>query len=99
MAVDLHFICKHGERHAHCGDQVFETGNWSVAEKTAAAAVGGRIYLHEKQKDPAWHGGTIISWHASEVKGRIAFKYRVDGPFRVKCSGGWGQEKAVVRQH
>ena len=57
-----------------------------------------RDYLHEKQDAAAWHGGTIIEWRiAPEEPERKKFKYRVDGPFRVKCHSGWGREKAIIR--
>lgn len=96
MTHNLHLICKHGANHSHLGNQMFETGNWAVANKTADLIVGGRIYLHEKQSQPAWHGGIVVGWRASNEAGRVAFTYRVDGPFRTKCPGGWGREKAIV---
>lgn len=95
--MELHYICKHGERHVHLGSQIFETGNWTASEKTADEAVGGRIYLHEKQDAPAWHGGTILEWRVSpEEPDRKIFTYRVDGPFRYRCLTGWGRQKAIV---
>lgn len=82
--MKLRFICKHGERHDHVSDGVFETCNWIGHEDTATEGVGGRVYPHEKQDAAAWHGGTIIDWRfAPEKPERKKFKYRVDGPFRV----------------
>lgn len=75
----------------------FETGNWVMAEDIAKEALGGRIYLHERQDQPAWHGGTIINWRPSEKPKRVIFSYILDGDFRVRCEGNWGQEKAIVR--
>lgn len=96
--MELHFICKQGKNHTRLGDEFYETGNWVVNEGTANEAVGGRVYLHEKQDEPAWHGGTIIEWRTSaEDPNRKIFRYRVDGPFRVRCREGWGREKAIVR--
>jgi hypothetical protein len=96
--MELHFICKHGERHVRVGENIFETGNWVLKDNTADGAIGGLIYLHEKQAEAAWHGGTIINWRVSdEEPDRKIFTYRVDGPFRVKCLHGWGREKAIVR--
>jgi hypothetical protein len=63
----------------------------------AAAALGGRIFLHEKQDEAAWHGGTITGYRRSDEEGRVVFTFHMDGPFRIKCAGGWGQEKAIVR--
>jgi hypothetical protein len=79
------------------GPNLFETGNWTVAKKTAQEAVGGRFYLHERQSDPAWHGGTITRWRPSAEPDRQIFTYIVDGPFRVRCTTGWSQEMAIVR--
>ena len=95
--MNIHLICKQGDGHENLGSQVFETGNWAISEKVAAEAVGGRVYLHEKQDEPAWHGGTVTGWRPSKEEGRVVFTYHVDGPFRVKCPGGWGREKAIIR--
>ena len=97
MTLDLHFICKHQENWKKISASVFETGDWTISDKKAQeASIGGRIYLHEKQNDPAWHGGTIKSWGLSKTKGRKFFRYEVDGPFRVKCADNWSQESAFV---
>jgi hypothetical protein len=98
VAIDLHFICPHQKNWSKVEPTLFETGKWKIGEKTAAEAVGGRIYLHEKQSEPAWHGGTIISWRRSDIADRQIFTYSVDGPFRVVCTTGWGREKAIVRR-
>jgi hypothetical protein len=98
MAVDLHYICKHGLNHKHLGDQVHESGEWTATAETAQEAVGGRIYLHERQKDRAWHGGTIISWRLAPDGERKIFTYKVDGDFRISCPGNWGQERAIIRR-
>jgi hypothetical protein len=99
MPTDIHLICKHGDRFSKIGDATFETGNWyGITDATADEAIGGRIYLHERQRDPAWHGGTIRAWRPSEEPGRKVFTYVVDGPFRVRLKEGWGQEKAIIRR-
>jgi hypothetical protein len=101
MAVHLHFICKQGLNHKKIANKLYETGNWQISEKIATESIGGRIYLHEKQDQTAWHGGTIISWRFSDkkyAKPRIVFTYSVDFIFRIKCEEGWGQEKAVLRR-
>lgn len=96
--MELHFICKHGDRHSRIEGQTYETGNWYINDDTANEFIGGRIYLHEKQDEPAWHGGTIKSWRVSpEDSTRKVFTYEVDAPFRIKCKNGWGQEKAIIR--
>jgi hypothetical protein len=98
MPTDLHFICQHRQNHRSLGNQVFETWEWSVSDEVAQEAVGGRLYLHEHQKRPAWHGGTITGWRPSGTPGRKIFTYTVDEPFRIICPGNWGQEKAIVRR-
>jgi hypothetical protein len=100
MPTDLHFICRHQHQlnWVKLGPTQFETGNWIVGERTAAEAVGGRIYLHERQSDAAWHGGTITAWRNSNEPGRIIFTYILDGPFRVKCPEGWAREAAIIRR-
>ena len=99
MTVDLHFICRHGKNHQHLGNQIHDSGNWTVANDVADEAIGGRIYLHEHQRDPAWHGGTILAWRfAPDGSLKKIFTYKVDGDFRFPCTGDWGQEKAIVRR-
>ena len=99
MPTDLHFVCRQGLNHKRLDPQTFESGNWKVSDDLAQSAVGGRIYLHEVQAEAAWHGGTIISWRpVPGDKGRTVFTYLVEGFFRVKCPGRWGQERAIVRR-
>jgi hypothetical protein len=69
-----------------------------ISRDVADEAIGGRIYLHEGQRDRAWHGGTVTKWRASPEPGRMIFTYVVDGDFRVQCNEGWGQEKAIIRR-
>jgi hypothetical protein len=99
MPVDIHLICRHGDKHRRLSRTEFETGNWKVGEKTAEDCIGGHIFLHEKQDLPAWHGGTLTAWRRAEDEpDRLVFTYLSDGfNFRVRCSGGWGQEVAIVR--
>ena len=98
MAMDLHFICSRQQNHQRLEGTVFETGNSVVSNETADEAIGGRVYLHEKKKEELWHGGTIVEWRRTDDGHRKIFRYVVDGPFRLRCPGGWGQEKAIVRR-
>jgi hypothetical protein len=95
---DLHFICKHQKNWSMLDAERFESGNWVVSEKMANEAIGGRIYLHERQKDAAWHGGTITQWRPWSDPKRKIFSYKLDGDFRVRCDSGWGNEKAVKKR-
>ena len=99
MLIELHYICRHQECWRKLDGNEFETGNWTCAEELASQAIGGRIYLHEHRSDPAWHGGTITNWRsAPEAPGKLVFTYVVEGPFRIVCRHGWGQERAVIRR-
>jgi len=69
MPTDLHFICRQYANWAKIGDNIFETGNWVVGEQVAKKAVGGRVYLHEKEDKAAWHGGTITGDHPANQVG------------------------------
>ena len=97
MTTDIHVICKHGQNFKNLGNSIFETGDWAVSDATASESIGGRVYLHEKQKDAAWHGGVIMSWAHATEHGRKILTYKVDGPFRLKHLEGWSQEIAIVR--
>ena len=98
MPTDLHFVCQHKMNWTKINLEIYETGNWVISDQIANEAIGGRIYLHENRKAPAWHGGTITACRSSSLPGRQIFTYTVDGPFRVHCTEGWGQEKAIVRR-
>lgn len=98
MPVDLHFICKQQRNHRHVEGSTFETWEWKVSTKTADEAIGGRVYLHETHRSDAWHGGTVTGWRPADDGIRKVFTYVVDGPFRVRCRGNWGREKAIVRR-
>ena len=103
MPVDLHFICPHQDHWARLEKsslkrEIGRLPSKTIAEQTAEQALGGRIYLHERKRAPAWHGGTITRWRRADEPGRPIFTHVVDGPFRVTCADGWGQEKAIVRR-
>ena len=67
MVVDLHFLCKQGERNKRIGPEPtrYETAYWPVTDEVANEAVGGRLYLHAARAEDAYYGGTIQSWAAS----------------------------------
>jgi hypothetical protein len=98
MPVDLHYICQRGENHRMVWDKVFDTGNWTALERTCELAVGGRVFLHEKQKSPAWHGGTIVGYRSAPTpeSHRKVFTYEDDIDYRVLCPVTWSQQSAVV---
>ncbi len=98
--TNAHFICQHQEHWRRLGDGLYETGDWVMADEVAQEIkdTGGRVYLHEKQRANAWHGGPVLDWRCSPGDPRRkVFTYRVDGPFRIRCLGQWAQEKCVFR--
>ena len=95
MPVDLHYICKLGDNYHYLGDDMFETGNWVATDLLSSSAVGGRIFLHKAQKEPAWHGGTIISYRSapSPEEDRMVFVCRREFDYKVRCPVPWGWGK------
>jgi hypothetical protein len=97
--TDIHVICPHQARWRRIGDNLFETGDWTLADATAdeVLATGGNFYLHEKQRGPAWHGGSVVSWRPSDNDpSKKVLTYRVTGPFRVAQRDSWAREMAIV---
>jgi hypothetical protein len=100
MPVDLHYICKRGEKNFKwLHDDIFETGNWTAADDLAALVMdGGRIFLHTAQKEPAWHGGSLVDFRAApepENKRKI-FRCRRDFDYKILCEATWSQQVAVA---
>lgn len=80
----------------------YESGFWAISPKTAAALVGGDIYLHRKRTEPSFMGGQILSYRTEsdgEYVGRIVFRFRAEPGRRGVPAGsdGWGREKKIVR--
>jgi hypothetical protein len=99
MPVDLHYICKRGENFRWLGGDTFETGNWTAADDLSSLVMdGGRVFLHTAQKEPAWHGGSLIDFHAapSPEGKRKVFRCRRDFDYKVLCEATWGQQMAVA---
>lgn len=95
MPVDLHYICPAAENWCQISQtDRYRTGAWTAGVELVRACIGGRIFLHPAQKQPAWHGGTIISVEADSK--RHYFTYVTDIDFNVTCPVNWSQERAVV---
>jgi hypothetical protein len=99
MPIDLHYICKRGENYTYLGEDMFETGNWVATNSLSSLAVGGKIFLHVAQKEPAWYGGTILRYRPAPPpeSSRKVFVCRRDLDYKVLCPVRWGREKAVAR--
>lgn len=105
IVTDLHWVARPNDQHNmrwwHLDGNTFETGHWTCAERTAQEAVrsGGRVLLHARQKDRAWHGGRIIRWRRSPHGRRLIFTYVLDPRVQNERSPtGWAREKAIVRR-
>lgn len=99
MPVDLHYICKRGRNFKWLSDEIFETGNWTATDQLAALVMdGGRIFIHTAQKEPAWHGGTLIDVRAAPEpeEDRKIFRCRRDFDFKVACPVVWAQQRAIA---
>jgi hypothetical protein len=83
------------------GSDVFRSGYWVIAEATANALVGGRIYFHEQWAKPSFYGGIITGaekMDQGEHAGRILFTFKFD----QACKGittsreGWTQKMKII---
>ncbi len=100
MPTDLHFIARVEEqdenRWCQIDEVTFETGHWEITEQVADEA--GRVFLHNQQRDLAWHGGRIVDWRPSRHAGRKIFKYVYDKTIHTEPPPtNWGRELAIVR--
>jgi hypothetical protein len=76
---------------------IFESGNWTCSESTAARAIGAELHLHEAQDKPSWHCGVIIGWHpAANLPDRVVFRFKLDRSLARKQREYWARQKALV---
>jgi hypothetical protein len=84
-------------------EQIFESGLRAVTPDTAQSLLGGDIYFHKKQKEPSFYGGKILGYRIhdedDEYRGRIIFSFEYSAKHRNVSagSGGWSNEKKIVR--
>jgi hypothetical protein len=83
------------------GADIFRSGYWVMAEATANALIGGKIFFHKEQAGPSFFGGVIMSTEkvvSGEYAGRIVFIFKSD----QACKGittprdGWAQEMKII---
>jgi hypothetical protein len=77
-------------------ENTFTSGFWTLSEETAQALINGEIYFHEKQREPSFYGGKIVSIEL--VQDKIVFKF-IPSPDckNIKTSqDGWSQEMKIV---
>jgi hypothetical protein len=72
-------------------EKFYSSGAWIVSALRAQALVGGKIYIHDGQKSPARHGGTITDYQVHE-NGRITFFYTAELACKGSIVGNWSQE-------
>jgi hypothetical protein len=76
---------------------IWESGDWDVSEKTAAALVGGDLYLHTAQDAPSHFGGRIVAYRvlSTEPVGRVVFQIAPTMEHKNVRTGreGWGNEQ------
>ena len=103
MALNLHLVCKDrlSIRRIAGTTNIYETGDWVVAQATADQCVGGSLFLHDRQRSPSYHGGRVLRWYwtgGEAPSARIVFVYR-HMPDHSKVSAGqegWSQEIKLV---
>jgi hypothetical protein len=83
------------------GSDIFRSGYWKIAESTANALVGGKIFFHEQQATPSFFGGVIIKstkMDHGEYEGRIVFIFKSDQACRgiTTPHNGWSQEMKII---
>lgn len=105
-AIALHVIEK-GKKvvNLRCVDEIngiWETGNWSVSDDTAASLEGGMIYVHKGQLLPSDIGGKVMSFRSvgkySDNRKIFTFKSIAAEKGVLAGRDGWGNEKKVVWQ-
>lgn len=72
----------------------FESGRWTATGTVAGQAVGAELHLHEGQHEKSWKAGTIISWRASDIEGRVVYRFRLDPKLSSLQRKNWGNEQA-----
>jgi hypothetical protein len=80
----------------------YESSDWVLSEAHRQALLtGGRIFLHDKQREPSFFGGTITAIHEVPVaegqSRRWAIRFTADEQSKGVYAGpGWKQEQKFV---
>lgn len=70
----IHFIEKlNRARKISSTPLIWESGDWDVSEQSAAALVGGDLYLHTAQDAPSNFGGHILNYRVLSTS-RVVFQ-------------------------
>ncbi len=81
---------------------IYESGLWDVQPKRADELVGGDIYFHLKQKEPAYFGGKILGYRSHDEndahRGRLIFRFEYSRAHKgvLAGAGGWSYEKKII---
>lgn len=99
--MKIHFVEKFGRENRLSDEvQLWESGYWTLTEKSAKSLIGGDIYLHSNQSKPSRFGGVIQNYRVienGEFEGKIVFEFLADIEHKnVRTSKeGWGREKKI----
>lgn len=84
-------------------NNIWESGDWVIAEATAHSLIGGNIYFHLAQTAPSYFGGEITGFRvnaddAVHAPGRVVFIFKPSMAHKNISAGseGWGMEKKIV---
>lgn len=84
------------------GARDWESSDWVLGEAAREALLfGGRVYLHDKQRESSFIGGTVTAIREVAVppgqKRRFAIRFTSDDQGVGVCAGtGWSQEQKFV---
>jgi hypothetical protein len=81
------------------GADIFRDGYWKIAEATAEALIGGKIYFHKHKAEPSFFGGVITNTErVNQYPDRIGFLFKPDQACKdIKTPlEGWAQEMKII---
>jgi hypothetical protein len=58
-------------------NNVYTSGYWTLSEARAQTLIGCPIYFHERQSEPSYYGGTLLTFVKSDG-------WRIQGPHHVQ---------------
>lgn len=81
------------------GADIFHDGYWIIAEATANALVGGKIYFHRHKEEPSFFGGVITNTERVPLyPDRIGFLFKPEQASKniTTSLDGWGQVMKII---
>jgi len=79
----------------------YTSGFWTLSEETARSLMHGRIYFHERQREPSFYGGEIVGIERvteGEYQDKIVFRFVFSANCRdvLTTQEGWAQEMKLT---